>query len=350
MPTQLGELCKLVAGELAGDHELPIHGADILIRARAGEITFIDEPNKLRLLQACSASAAVVPRGVQSNDLPIVQVDDVHAAFATIVMRFRPPRQRRHGGVSPHAVISPTAQLGDEVEVHAGAHLGDDVQIGRGTIIHSGVRIMAGCQIGENVTIFPNVVLYEDTRVGARCIIHAGVAIGAYGFGYRQVSGRHVLSAQLGYVEIGADVEIGAGSTIDRGTYGPTTIGEGTKIDNLVMIGHNCQIGRHNLLCSQVGIAGSSSTGDYVVMAGQVGVSDHVRVGDRAILCAQTGISNDVANESVMFGYPGLPLAQQRRCIAVFGKLPEMRQQMRELQKSIDALQQRPLGERNAAA
>ncbi|MGE0609041.1 MAG: UDP-3-O-(3-hydroxymyristoyl)glucosamine N-acyltransferase [Pirellulales bacterium] len=350
MPIQLGDLCKLVAGELAGDHALPIHGADILVRAKPGEITFIDDPTKLRELQATSASAAVVPRGVLADHLPTVQVDDVHAAFAAIVTRFRPPRRKSHGGVSPHAIVSPTAQLAEGVEVHAGAIIGDDVQLGKGTVVHAGARIMAGCQIGENVTIFPNAVLYEDSRIGPRCILHAGVSIGAYGFGYRQVAGRHALSAQLGYVEIGADVEIGAGSTIDRGTYGPTTVGEGTKIDNLVMIGHNCQIGRHNLLCSQVGIAGSSTTGDYVVMAGQVGVSDHVKVGDRAILCAQTGISNDVANEAVMFGYPGLPLSQQRRCIAVFGKLPEMRQQMRDLQKSIDAMQQRSLGERNAAA
>ena len=141
---------------------------------------------------------------------------------------------------------------------------------------------MAGSQIGEEVTIFPNAVLYENTVVGPRCLIHANAVLGAYGFGYGFADGRHVLSAQLGNVVLGADVEIGAGSTIDRGTYGPTSIGEGTKIDDLVMVAHNCRIGRHNMLCSQVGIAGSTTTGDYVVMAGQVGVRDHVHIGDRA--------------------------------------------------------------------
>ena len=140
---------------------------------------------------------------------------------------------------------------------------------------------MAGSQIGPDVTIFPNAVLYENTVVGPRCVIHAGAVLGAYGFGYYCVDGRHQLSAQLGNVVLGADVEIGAGTTIDRGTYGPTIIGEGTKIDNQVMVAHNCRIGRHNMLCSQVGIAGSTTTGDYVVMAGQVGVRDHVHIGDR---------------------------------------------------------------------
>ena len=167
------------------------------------------------------------------------------------------------------------------MDVYPFATIGDDVTIGAGSTIHSGVHIMAGSRIGEDVTIFPNAVLYENTVVGARCLIHAGAVLGAYGFGYEQVDGRHQLSAQLGNVELGADVEVGAGTTIDRGTYGPTVIGEGTKIDDQVMVAHNCRIGRHNMLCSQVGIAGSTTTGDYVVMAGQVGVRDHVNIGDR---------------------------------------------------------------------
>ena len=153
---------------------------------------------------------------------------------------------------------------------------------------------MAGSQIGQDVTIFPNAVLYEDTVVGPRCVIHANAVLGAYGFGYGFADGRHVLSAQLGNVVLGADVEIGAGTTIDRGTYGPTVIGEGTKIDDLVMVAHNCRIGRHNMLCSQVGIAGSTTTGDYVVMAGQVGVRDHVHIGTGAVLGAMAGVTNDV--------------------------------------------------------
>ena len=209
-----------------------------------------------------------------------------HNAFTTAVLHFRPQPKVDRTGVSPAAAVSPAARLADDVEVHAGAHIGDDVVIGRGSTIHSGVCLMPGCVLGDHVTIFPNAVLYENTCVGNRCLIHAGAVIGAYGFGYNTVNGQHQISAQLGFVEIGNDVEIGAGATVDRGTYGPTVIGNGTKIDNLVMIAHNCRIGRHNLICSQVGVAGSTKTGDYVVMAGQVGVRDHVEIGERAVLCS----------------------------------------------------------------
>ena len=174
--------------------------------------------------------------------------------------------------------------------------------LGRGTTIHCGTHVMAGCRLGEEVTLYPSVVLYENTVIGARTVIHAGCVIGSHGFGYRLVDGQHRPCAQLGNVEIGEDVEIGALTTIDRGTYGPTKVGDGTKIDNLVMIAHNCRIGRHNMICSQVGIAGSSSTGDHVVMAGQVGVRDHVHIGGGAVLGAMSGITNDVAGTSAHAG------------------------------------------------
>jgi UDP-3-O-[3-hydroxymyristoyl] glucosamine N-acyltransferase len=241
-------------------------------------------------------------------------------------------------GISPRAVISPTATLGRNVDVHPLATIGDDVQIGDGTAIHSGVHVMAGSRIGPGVTIFPNAVLYENTIVGPRCVIHAGAVLGAYGFGYCCVEGRHRLSAQLGNVVLEADVEVGAGTTIDRGTYGATTIGEGTKIDNQVMIAHNCRIGRHNMLCAQVGIAGSTTTGDYVVMAGQVGVRDHVHVGTKAVLGAMAGVINDVPDNGRFVGIPATPEREQMVKQAALAKLPEMRRQIKQLQASVDKL------------
>jgi UDP-3-O-[3-hydroxymyristoyl] glucosamine N-acyltransferase len=225
------------------------------------------------------------------------------------------------------------AQLAPDVDVHPLALIGDDVVIGAGSTIHSGARIMAGCVIGSNVTIFPNVVLYEETRIGDRSILHAGAVIGAYGFGYSENEGRHELSSQLGNVEIGSDVEIGACATIDRGTYGSTFIGAGTKIDNLVQIGHNCRLGEHNLICSQVGIAGSTTTGDNVVMAGQVGVRDNVHIGTGAVLCSKAGIPNDVAEGQVMLGAPATPIREQKIQMVVISKLPEMRRQFRAMQR-----------------
>jgi UDP-3-O-[3-hydroxymyristoyl] glucosamine N-acyltransferase len=230
------------------------------------------------------------------------------------------------------------AILGEDVDVYPGATVGDDVVVGNGTKIYAGVHLLAGCRIGANVTIYPGAVLYENTIVGDRCIIHANAVLGAYGFGYVTVEGRHKLSEQLGYVILGDDVEIGACSTIDRGTYGPTTIGEGTKIDNLVMIAHNCRIGRHNMICSQVGIAGSTTTGDYVVMAGQVGVRDHVDIGNQVVLGAKAGVMNSIPDGETYVGIPATPFQDQKQKQVVWARLPEMRKQLRQLQRTVDRL------------
>jgi UDP-3-O-[3-hydroxymyristoyl] glucosamine N-acyltransferase len=351
MVVSLAGLAELVSGTLVGPGEIEIAGAATLSTARAGHITLVDSVEKSPRLQQTAAAAAVVPRGLVPERLPVIQVDDVHAAFTKIVCHFRPVRARARTGVSPHAVVSPSARLAHDVDVHPGATIGDDVTIGAGSVIHAGVRIMAGCSIAEAVTIFPNAVLYENTVVGPRVVIHAGVVLGAFGFGYAAVDGKHQLSAQLGYVELGADVEIGACSTIDRGTYGPTIIGEGTKIDNQVMIAHNCRIGRHNILCSQVGIAGSTTTGDYVIMAGQAGVRDHVHIGDRAILGAKAGVPNDVPADTMVFGIPARPEREQKLIFAAIARLPEFRHQLKAVQAAVARLEARLVtGDRSAAA
>jgi UDP-3-O-[3-hydroxymyristoyl] glucosamine N-acyltransferase len=187
--------------------------------------------------------------------------------------------------------------------------------------------------------IFPNAVLYENTVVGQRCIIHAGAVLGAYGFGYRMAGGGYALSAQLGWVEIADDVEIGAGTTIDRGTYGPTVIGVGTKIDNLVMIAHNVRLGRHNMICSQVGVAGSTTTGDWVVMAGQVGVRDHVHIGDKAVLGARSGVSCDIEAGRTVLGEPAIDLRDRKLQLATITKLPEMRKELKSLAARLESLE-----------
>ncbi|HEV2972007.1 MAG TPA: UDP-3-O-(3-hydroxymyristoyl)glucosamine N-acyltransferase [Pirellulales bacterium] len=340
MASRLAMLAELIAGRLArtADGELLIDGAATLDIAEPGDISLLDSPDKTHRLAHCRASALVVPSGYLPDDLPAIQVDDVHAAFAAIVTHFRPVRQMVRIGISPGATVSPTARLGDDVDVHPGATIGDQVEIGAHSTVHSGARLLSGCVLGRGVTIYPNAVLYENTIVGDRSVIHAGTVLGAYGFGYKLVSGQHQRSAQLGFVEVGSDVEIGACSTIDRGTYAATVIGDGSKIDNQVMIAHNCRIGRHNLICSQVGIAGSTTTGDGVVMAGQVGVRDHVHIGAGAVLGAKAGVSNDVPDGAHMLGAPAVPLREQKLKFALLARLPEMRQQLKQLQRQMDAL------------
>jgi UDP-3-O-[3-hydroxymyristoyl] glucosamine N-acyltransferase len=341
MPTTLGDLATLVGGRLNGPPDIAIEGVAILDVAVAGDITLVDHADRAPLLAKSAATAAIVPSTFPASEKPTIAVDDVHAAFARVVNHFRPQKTRPRGGVSMQAWISPTAKLGKDVEVHPGTTIGDDVIIGDGVTIHSGVRILHGCVIGANTTIFPNAVLYENCQVGEGVIIHAGAVIGAYGFGYKQVDGAHQLSAQLGYVVLGNDVEIGACATVDRGTYGATTIGDGSKIDNLVQVAHNCRLGKHNLICGQVGIAGSTTTGDYVVMAGQVGVRDHVHIGKGAVLCSMAGVSNNVPDGEIMLGQPATPLRRQKLQMAAIAKLPEMRREFRQLQHQLAELQQR---------
>ncbi len=338
MQATLAELAALVDGHLIGDGEILVRGAAPLGDAGPGDITLLDRADRGDLLAGTRASAVVAPRSLVPKGLPVIHVDDVHRAFTVIVGRFRPPRSKHRTGISPLAAISPTARLGRNVDIHPYATVGDDVEIGDGATIHSGVHILEGSKIGPEATIFPGAVLYENTVVGPRCVIHAGAVLGAYGFGYCSVEGRHRLAAQLGNVVLEADVEIGAGTTIDRGTYGATVIGEGTKIDNQVMIAHNCRIGRHNMLCAQVGIAGSTTTGDYVVMAGQVGVRDHVHIGTKAVLGAMAGVINDVPADSRLVGIPATPEREQMVKQAALAKLPEMRRQLKQLQATVDRL------------
>ncbi len=338
MQATLAELAAMVDGRLIGDASLVVSGAAPLGEAGPGHITLIDGAEKNGSLAQSRATAAVVPRSLLPNGIPVIQADNVHQAFSTMVAYFRPPRRPERIGISPLAAVSSTARLGQNVDVHPFATIGDDVEIGDNATIHAGVQIMPGTRIGPEVTIFPNAVLYENTVVGPCCVIHAGAVLGAYGFGYSCVDGRHRLSAQLGNVVLEADVEIGAGTTVDRGTYGSTVIGEGTKIDNQVMIAHNCRIGRHNMLCAQVGIAGSTTTGDYVVMAGQVGVRDHVHIGAKAVLGAMAGVINDVPDNARVVGIPATPEREQMVKQAALSKLPEMRRQLKQLKTDVERL------------
>jgi len=337
--TTLGELAGLVGGRVHGDPATPIRGAATLADVATGEITLVDQPENAKRLAATQAAAVVTSESVACDWPAAIIVADVHAAFSKIATHFRPPRLMRRVGVSTQAIISPTARLASDVNVHPGATIGDDCEIASGATILPGTHLLPGCTVGRDARIGPGAVLYENTAVGDRTIIHAGAVIGAHGFGYTQSDGRHVPGAQLGYVRIGNDVEIGAGTTIDRGTYGATTIGDGTKIDNLVQIAHNCCIGRHNLICSQVGIAGSTSTGDYVVMGGQAGVRDHVHIGAGAMLSAMAGITNDVPDGTVMMGIPATPEREQKLKQAALAKLPEMRKEFKEMRAALAELQ-----------
>lgn len=350
MRMTLSQIADLVGGELTGDGEMEISGTAILRDVQDGEITLADNEKQASRLAASPASAVIVPPEFAPEGIAYITVTHVHRAFTALAKTFHPPRTQTRIGISPAAHISSTATIGSDVDIHPSASIGDDVVIGDGCTIHPGACLMAGTVLGDEVTIFPNAVLYEDTLVGSRTVIHAGASIGAYGFGYETVDGSHQRGAQLGRVEIGEDVEIGANTAIDRGTYGPTTIGDGTKIDNLVMIGHNCRLGKHNILCSQVGIAGSCETGDYVVMGGQAGIKDHLKIGNFSKVAATSSLMTDVPDHATYVGTPAMAERELWPIIASQKKLPEMRKLLKRLTRKVEELAAQAPSERSEAA
>jgi UDP-3-O-[3-hydroxymyristoyl] glucosamine N-acyltransferase len=333
--TTLRELAGLVHGEWCGDGDLVIRAARPLHDAEPGSITFVEDERHAQQLGACRASAVVVPNGLSVPGLSVLRVADPVTAFATIVRHLHGRAEPPPHGIDPSALIHPTASIGEHCSVFPFACIGEGSVVGARCRIHSGVVIGRFCRIGDDVILYANAVLYDGTLVGNRTIVHANAVLGADGFGYRFHNGRHVKVPQLGHVEIGADVEVGACTTIDRGTFQATRVGDGTKIDNLVMVAHNCQIGRHNLFVSQMGIAGSSSTGDYVVVAGQAGIVDHVRIGDGAMIGAQAGVTKEVPAGQRMLGSPATPEREQKRILMTLEKLPEIRRDVRRIKQQL---------------
>ena len=349
---RLNDLAKIVDGTASHDHELEICGVGRVTCVSESEITFVTSKKHYEYFLKSPAAAALVSgiEGLtdQAQPLspvppkPIIIVENAEAAFTKVAKLFRPPVDRsKTTGIHPRATVSPTAVIGKDVTIGPGAVVLDGSVIGDSTVIFPNVTVMENCQIGAGVRIFPNTVLYEHTVVGDRVIIHAGVVLGAYGFGYKTSSGKHQLSAQLGNVVIEDDVELGANTTIDRGTFDATRIGRGTKLDNLVMIGHNCDIGQDTLLCSQVGVAGSCQVGNGVIMGGQVGVGDHLNIGDGSRVMAKSGLMHDVEPGQAVNGIPARNARKQMQMLAVMGKLPEMRRSIKTISAAIKELQER---------
>lgn len=333
----VGEVAGWVGGEVVGDPTAVIRAARPLSDApKADEITVVLDDRYMSQFYASGAGAAVVDLAAAKNGRTLVRVKDPLAAFVAIVQRFHVKPAPAFRGVHPSAVIDPSATVAADASVGAFVSVGEESVIGPRCKLHNGARVGHHCVLGEDVVLGPNVVLYDGTLIGDRVTIMANSVIGADGFGYRTVQGRHVHVPQIGHVEIGDDVDIGACTTVDRATFGATRIGAGTKIDNLVMIAHNCQIGPNNLIVAQVGLAGSVSTGEYVVMAGQAGIADHVHIGDRSFLGGRSGIHKDVPPDQKMFGAPATVASEQMRIVLSLEKLPEMRKDLKAIKKRLD--------------
>ena len=346
MTITTSQLAIQLKGEVIGDRDREITDAQALTKAGPTDVTFVGDEANLRKLNQCHAGVVLInaerlPTAKQLmglQEVTFIVVDEPQTAFIQTMQVFRPQRARPQFGISANAFVDPTAIIGENTNIYPGAYVAADAVIGRDCDIHPGAVIGAGCRIGDQTTIHAHAVLYPEVTLGNRVIIHSNAVLGADGFGYRFEQGRFTKIPQLGTVRVDDDVEIGACTTIDRGMIGPTIIGEGTKLDNLVMIAHNCELGKHNALVSQVGLAGSVTTGDYVRCAGQVGIADHVHLGTGCTLAAKAGVHKDIPAGETQIGAPSGPIEDQFKILMATQKTPEMRKQIRTLEKQVAEL------------
>jgi len=303
----LGEIVDFVGGQYDGDRNRSISTVAPLTAAGPEHLSFLNNKKHVTKLSQSKAGAILVPKNLEGNDKRWIRVDNPHFAIARVLARWFSKRSMPTG-VSQQASIAATAKLGGNVAVGPFTTIGENVVLGNKVIVFQNVSIEAGTTVGDDSIIYPGAVIYEGTCIGRRCIIHAGVIIGADGYGFTMHKGKHHKIPQIGIVRIEDDVEIGAGTTIDRAALGETVIGEGTKIDNLVQIGHNVKIGKHCLLVSQVGISGSTELGDFVFVAGQVGFSGHLKIGNRAQIAGASKVFSSVPDDCKMMGSPAEPM------------------------------------------
>jgi len=345
MQTTVGKLAALVQGLVEGDENISIRGISSIEDAQDGDITFAENEKLLSSAGRSRASAVIAPVSAQEtlpesvgvHPKPLIRVKNPRFAFAQ-VLRIFAPEPKIHTGIHPSAVIGENAKLGANVSVHAHAVIGDNVVLGDNSVVYPFSYIGDDVVLGDNCVIYPHVVLHNDTQIGNSVVIHSGSVLGTDGFGYMFIENRHYKIPQIGRVIIEDDVEIGANVTIDKARTGSTRIGAGTKIDNLVHIGHNVTVGKNCVIVAQVGVSGSVEIGSGVILAGQVGVKDHVTIGDGVIVCAKSGILGDQPAGAFVAGMYGRPHHEEMRTQALLRHLPEMARRVRDLEKRLRAM------------
>jgi UDP-3-O-[3-hydroxymyristoyl] glucosamine N-acyltransferase len=342
MKVTLEAVAKAIDGTVVGDGSVEITGVAGIREAQEGDLTFLANPRYEPYLELTQASAVIVSENHRSIGKPLIQNPNPYLAYLKAVRLFAGDKKRPAAGVHPSATVARDAT------VPADAYIGPHVVIEPGAVIGAQAAIHAGCyvgqgaRLGDEVLLYPRVTVREECVLGDRVIVHSGTVIGSDGFGFVRDGDVYRKLPQIGTVEIGDDVEIGANVTIDRATTGATRIGAGSKIDNLVQIAHNVQIGKCCIIVAQVGISGSTVLGDYVVLAGQVGVVGHIEIGDGATVGAQSGVSKSVKAGERVFGTPAMPLRQAKRIEASLRNLPELIQTVRALKRRVEELEGAP--------
>ncbi len=335
MRFKLSEIAQKIGAELIGG-DLTVTGLSAIDNPLPETLTFITSKKYQKELTACSCPAVIVPPGIKSDKHSLLVKSDPYLGFALAMRLFYPAHHRPQPGIEKSAIISQSAKIGKDVYIGYNAVICDQAVVGDNCVIHPGVYIGAKTVIGDDCYIYPNAVIMHRVTIGKRVAIYAGCVIGSDGFGYAKSDKGFVKIPQAGTVVIEDDVEIGAGTTIDRATLGETRIGTGAIIDNLVQIAHNCKVGAGSIICAQVGLAGTTTVGKNVTLAGQVGVAGHLAIGDGSIVEAQSGIHSDLEPKSIVFGYPAREVKHAMRIEALINRLPDYIQRLREIERKIN--------------
>ena len=334
MTRTAGEIARFIGAEVEGDSAVLISGCASPERAGPADLIYVESPRHLERAGQSAARCVLLASGMRVEGKTLLRVENPKLAFARVAAWLLPPPPLAQG-IHPTAVVAPTARLGPGTSVGPYAVLEEDVEIGEGSEIGAFCFLGRGSRLGENCRLYPRVTLYPGARLGNHVIMHAGAVLGSDGFGYVFGQGCYWKFPQVGAIEIGDDVEIGANSTIDRGSLGSTQIGRGVKIDNLVHVAHNVAVGEHTVIAAQTGISGSSVVGKNVVLGGQVGIADHCRIEDGAVAGAQAGIPTGKAirKGQTVWGTPARPLDKFKEQYAWFARLPELAERIRKLEQ-----------------
>lgn len=346
MKLTIQELVELTGGKLVhSGNSAEVGGMAALNEAGKNDVSFLGNDKYHQDYINTKAAVVLIPRKLASGGSPdgavcLIEVENPSLAFALVVKHFVAAARDFSPGIDPTAIVADNVTLNAcKVSIKAGAIIEPGASIGEGTEVGPGVVIGAGVQIGKDCLLHANVTVRELCVIGDRVILQPGCVIGSDGYGYELVDGRHEKVDQVGIVVLEDDVEVGANTTIDRARFGKTVIGEGSKIDNLVQIAHNVRVGKHCLVVSQSGIAGSSSLGDYVTLAAQAGVAGHIQIHDRAVLAARSAAFKDLEGGIVYKGMPARPLREEQKKLAYVARLPKLAQELKDLRQRIDELE-----------
>ena len=343
MPITASQIAEQLQGTVLGQGSVEITGFAPAEHARAGDLTFAEKESYFAAAERSQASAILVAGDFKSDSKVLIKVPNARVAVAKLLPLFFPPAPESPGR-HPTAVIADSAQIDPTAHIGPNCVVGDNVRLGARCALLGGNHVRKNCVLGDDVTLHPNVVLYPGTQIGSRVTIHAGTVIGSDGYSYVLDEGRHLKMPQVGTVIIQDDVEIGANTAIDRGALGPTIVGQGTKIDNLVHVAHNVSFGRHNLIMGQCGFAGSTTLGDYCVIASQSGIAGHLKLGPQATVGAKSGVMRDIPPNGTVLGIPAQPDKQMKRQFIALQQLPDLIKRVREAERQLEELKARASG------